>query len=266
MTSKNTIRLRTPSNMHNQFNSEFKETFNLSKKPKNMFREYSNLSQKKINFYNKPNMYRSFINPSAPFNYYNNPANKNSFLVRYNGGPQKQFQSFIKKDDSKAHFQDKQIIYRNNKPYGNLSKYYMPKLSRSLSCNDYFKNNDMNKTNNHYYNYNNENLAPSNNGLRTFKKYITPNHIRMTKDGKIVLTLKKFRNENNHEDNNNFRYENQNNYDNNEKNDKGRNTFYSSFYCFRPRHFNFFHKTQIFNLCKPFLADEFQEFPDFDKI
>ena len=50
MTSKNTIRLRTPSNMHNQFNSEFKETFNLSKKPKNMFREYSNLSQKKNKF------------------------------------------------------------------------------------------------------------------------------------------------------------------------------------------------------------------------
>ena len=263
MTSKNTIRLRTPGNMTNHFNSEYKETFNLSKKPKNIFHQYSNLSQKKINFFNKPNMHRSFINSSETFNYYKNPANKNTFVVNYNGGPQKQFQSFIKKDDSKINAKGKQFIYRNDKPSGDLSKYYMPKLSRSLSCNDFFKNNHMNMKNNYYNNYKNENLAPINNGFRTFKKFISPNHFRMSKDGKIILTLKKFREEKNHEDNNNFRYDN---YENIEKNDKGRNTFYSSFYGFRPRFFNIFHKTQIFNRCKPFLVDEFQEFPDCDKI
>ena len=257
MISKNKIRLRTPSKISNQFKSECKETFNHSRKPKNIFREYSNISQKRLKLINKPNMHNSFMNSSAPFNYYRNPDNKNKILVNYNGGPQKEFQSFIQKDDYKTISNDKRIIYRNYKPCGCLPKYYMPKLSRSVSYNEFEKTNYIpNLKNNSYNNYNNENLALSNNNsLRTSRKYNTPN-FRISNDGKIILTLKKFKNENNYEDNNNLRYEN------NGKNDFARNTFYSSFYGFRPRLFNIFHKTQIFNRCKPFLVDEFQEFPE----
>ena len=280
MISNNYIGLRNP-NISNKINSEYKETFRLSKKHKNNFREYSNLSQKK-HFYKKPNIYSSFINSSAPFIYYKDPSNKNTFIINYNGGPKKQIHIFKKTDDYKNDLNEKQIIYRNYKPCGYLSNNYMPKLSRSLSYNEYFKNNYINMKKSHYNNYNKVYLSPSNNGLRSFKRSMTPNNFRMTKDGKIVLTLKKFRDENNHEENNNIRYESQKKYENNEYNennvinennenneinennekDKSRNKFNSSFYNFRPRIFNSFHKTQIFNHCKPFLVDQFQEFPD----
>lgn len=257
MTSKNSICFRTPSKMNNQFNSEYKEAFNLSKNPKYCFREYSNLGQTKLGF-NKPNIHHSFMNSLAPFNYYINPANKNTFLINYNGGPQKQPYTFIKRDDLKTNLNDQQIIYNNFKPCGCLSQNYIPKLSRNLSYNQYFKYNDIDMNKNQNNNYDKVNFSHSNNN---FKRYNTPNHFRMTKDGKIILTLKKFRNEKNNEDYN-IRYENQNKIENNEKNDRSRNIFYSSLYNFRPRLFNKFHKTQIFNQCKPFLVDEFKEFPD----
>ena len=242
--------------MFNQYNSGYKQTFNLSKKPKNIFRDYSNLARKKKMSFNKPNIHRSFINSSAPFNYSINPANKNTFLINYNGGPQKQIYTFIKRDDLN-NLNENQNIYKNYKPCGCLSKYNIPKLSRSLSCDQYFKYNNINMKNNKNNNYNKVNVS----GLRSFKRYMTPNHFRISNDGKIILTLKKFRNENIHEDNN-LRYENQKIIENSEKNDKSRNTFYSSLYNFRPRLFNNFHKTQIFNRRKPYLVDEFHEFPD----
>ena len=281
MTSKNYIGLRSP-NICNKINPEYKETFKLSKKNKNIFREYSNLSQKK-HFYKKPNIYSSFINSSAPFIYYKNPSDKNTFIINYNGGPKKQIHLFKKTDDLKNNLNEKQIIFRNYKQCGCLFNYYMPKLSRSLSYNEYFKNNYINMKKAHFNNYNKVYLTPSNNGLRSFKRNMTPNHFRMTKDGKIVLTLKKFRDENINEENNNLRYESQKKYENNENNEnneynenneinennenndknyKGRNKFNSSLYNFRPRIFNSFHKTQIFNHCKPYLVDQFHEFPD----
>jgi hypothetical protein len=261
MQSQNIIRLKTPVNLNNNYNLENKDTFELNKKPKNIFREYSNIANKKNYYFPKSSIYRSFINSSAPFNYCKNPADKNTFLVSYNGGPQKQLYSFIKREDLKNDFYDKKIVYRNFKPCGCTSKYYMPKLARSQSYND-FRYNDINMDNNqcnqsnNLNNFNKINFPSSYGNTGYFKRYMTPNHFRMSKDGKIILTLKKFRND---ELKNNLRYENQKNTENNEK---SRNTFYSSFYSFRPRISNYFHKTQIFNRCKPFLVDQFQEFPD----
>jgi hypothetical protein len=258
MKSRNYVGLKTPINLHKHFKSEYKDEFNLNKKPKNNFREYSNISNKKKIFFPKSSIYHSFLYSSAPFNYYKNPADKNTFLVSYNGGPKNQLHSFIKREDLKNYLYNKKLVYPNKKPCGCISNYYNPKLARSQSYNDFRYDNindEVNKSN-QVNNFIKKNYPSANGNIRTFKRYMTPNHFRMSNDGKIILTLKKFRND---EFNNNLRYEIQKN---NENNEKIRNSFDSSFYNFRPRFSNSFHKTQIFNRCKPFLVDQFQEFPD----
>lgn len=256
MSSKTFICLKTPMNPHNNMNLEYKNSFNLSQKPKNSFREYSrNMFEGQKNSFGKRNIYSSFCNSSLPFN--KNPVNRNTFLKNINGETEKVY-SFIKRDDSKNDEMKGKMIYSQIKPCGCISRnYYMPKLSKSFSCRD-FKYNDIN-LDNYQNNYNKINVSSTNKP----KRYMTPKYYRISNDGKIILTLKKFRNDKKSlESKKILRSEKEGKANYYELITKSRNPYYSSFYIFRPRITNIFHKTQIFNHFKPFLVDEFQEFPD----
>ena len=63
------------------------------------------------------------------------------------------------------------------------------------------------------------------------------------------------------EGNNNEEHKNEGNYEENNMDNINRYG-YSACYGFRRKMNKRFHRTQIFDHCKPFLCDEFQEFPD----
>lgn len=263
MTSRNVIRLKNSNKAFNNFSLRNTGAIKISKNQKNIFREYPKVLEKKI-FYRKPNFYRSFINSSAPFNYYKNPVDKNTFLISYNGGPQNQLHSYITRDDLKNEMINRESCYQSVRPCGCLSKYYTPKISRNLSYND-LKYNDINNYENGQYNscknlnnFKKIPLIPNKIIKRNFSGLITPHHFRISNDGKIIYTLKKFRGIENKD---NLRYEETKSENKNEI-EKSRNLFNWSIYGFRPRTDKKFHKTQIFDHCKPYLTDEFQEFAD----
>lgn len=265
MTSRNFIPLNTPTNKSKiNFRSELLNSYDLLKKSKNNnFRQNHFLlsKKKKYNFiFQRPNIYRSFINASAPFNYSKNPYDKNSYLICFDGGPQKQINSILNREDLDPEYNNEEIIYRNLKQYGFTQRVPIPKLRRNLS-HDIFKNTNLNINKNQFNNFNKINYLPKNplsRNTRNLSGFLTSRNLRNNKDGKIIYTLKKYIDENNYELN---RYKDNKNR-NNEKNNKIGNTFNYSIYGFRPNINKRFHKTQIFDHCKPYLTDEFQEFPD----
>lgn len=259
MESRNYIRLQTPKNYNNnQFRSKYKEVFTPMKKQQNNYGDYLNLSKKDKFIFHRPNYYRSFINSSAPFNYYKNPKDKNTFLISYNGGPKKQLHTYITKEDLKEDFhENKDFIHKNINPSIYQIKNKFPKLSRNKSFNE---NNDKRGNNYMSNTFNKIEYLPENHFNRDVSGFRSSKAFRMSKDGKIILTLKKF-NDNKYNLNNNLRYEKNENENEEVKNMKIKPRFINSCFSFRPRINKRFHKTQIFNLCKPFLVDEFQEFP-----
>lgn len=270
MTSRNFFRLKTPTNKSKiNFRSEFMDAHNPLKKSKNNnFRQnqFLLLKKKKYNFiFQRPNIYRSFINASAPFNYSKNPYDQNRYLICFNGGPQKQINSILKREDFDPEYNNEEIIYRNLKQYGFIPNVPNPKLKRNLS-HDNFKNKNLNINKNQFNNFNKINYLPKtplSRNTRNICGFLTSRNLRKSKDGKKIYTLKKYVDEKNYELNNHTKYEDKKNGErNNEKKNEMRNIFNFSIYGFRPNINKRFHKTQIFDHCKPYLTDEFQEFPD----
>lgn len=259
MSSKNFIRLKTPISLHKS-NSKSQKMDILSplKKKKNTFRNFENLRQKNKFIFYRPNLYRSFLYSSAPFNYYKNPVDKNSFLVCFNGGPKKLINSVVKRaDSSQENFNNKETIYKSIKPCGCISKHIKPKLSRNLSCEN-FRYNNISSNKNQFNTFNKINNFPLSRNKRTFSGFSTSKSYRRSNDGKHIYLLKKFIEGSNNEEQKNEGYNNndENNMDNIYR------YGYSPCYGFRPKMNKRFHRTQIFDHCKPFLCDEFQEFPD----
>ena len=258
MTSRNFIRLKTPISLHKS-NSQLQNMDLISpvKKTKNAFRNFQNLRQKNKFIFYRPNLYRSFIYSSAPFNYYKNPVDKNSFLVCFNGGPQKLIKSFVKRQDlNQENNNNKEPIYKSIKPCGCLSKHI---ISRNLSCDNFRYDNNMNSNKNQYSTFNKITNLPKNplsRNKRAFSGLLTSKSYRRSNDGKHIYLLKKYI-----EGNNNEEHKNEGNYEENNMDNINRYG-YSACYGFRPKMNKRFHRTQIFDHCKPFLCDEFQEFPD----
>lgn len=273
MSSPNFIHLKTPNNINKtNFDSKYNNGFNPSKRLKNTFYQSPGLFSKKKFIFPKPSIYHSFINSSAPFNYYKNPVEKNAFLICYNGGPQSQIHSFITIKDLKKESNNKKIIY-NLKPCGCLSRQPVTKLSKNLTyAENYGYNKEINrKKNNTFKRINYLTKKPLFRNARNSCGFLTSNKtLMMKKDGNMIRSMKQFNDENNYENRKDFRrekafdrFQNSKYYENKgEKDKKIRNRINSSCYGFRPRYNNLFHKSQIFNHCKPFLVDEFNEFPD----
>ena len=261
MTSRNFIRLKTPINLHkSNSQSQNLDLLGPMKKKKNIFRNFQNLKQKNKFIHYRPNLYRSFLYSSAPFNYIKNPIDKNSFIVCFNGGPQKLVNSFVKKQDINQEINDNKVsIYKSIKPCGCLSKHIRPNLSRNLSCDNFRYNNNINSNKNQFNTFKKINILPKNplsRNNRTFSGVLTSKSYKKSNDGKHIYLLKKFIDGNNNEEQKNEVNNEENNMDN--INRYG----YSACYGFRPKMNKRFHRTQIFDNCKPFLCDEFQEFPD----
>lgn len=270
MSHQNLIRLKTPINLNKiNISSQYKEKFNESKKfkLKPNFRHYQNMLNKKKFTFHRPNFHHSFMNSSAPFNYYKNPADKNMYLICYNGGP-KVF-SFLNKKDSEDELSNssnnKEMIYNKIKSCGCPSKQNIPKFPRNLSYIENYRYNKNGKNKNQFNTYEKiKYLTPCSLSRNTqnFIRYRTAEPQRRTNDGKIIYTLKKFINKNDGKSVSNLRYENGENDENNKKKRILENNRNISCYAFRPRVNKVFHRNQIFDHCKPYLTDDFQEFPD----
>ena len=264
MTSRNYVKLKTPTNFRKiDFTSQFNDHLTPSIKLKSNIHNYQNLLNKRKYVLGRPNLHRSFLTSSAPFNYYRNPVDKNSYLVCYNGGPQNQLFSFINRDDINQEYckNNKEPIFRSIKPCGCPSQQPIPKLSRNLS----YLNNKMDNNNGKTFFNNCEKInclpqRPLSRNEKLFNGFRNVNTLRRSKDGKIIFTLKKFIGENNKL--NSLRYEDKKEDEKIDKKNMLLRNRYGSIYAFRPRINKIFHRTQIFDHCKPFLVDEFQEFPD----
>lgn len=264
MTSRNYVKLKTPTNFHKiDFTSQFKGHLTPSMKLKSNIHNYKDLLNKKKFVLGRPNLHRSFITSSAPFNYYKNPIDKNTYLVCYNGGPQNQLFSLINREDINRELckNNKEAIFRSIKSCGCPSQQPIPKLSRNLS---YLNNKmDSNYSKTLFNNCEKINCLPQrplSRNERLFNGFRNAKTLRRSKDGKIIYTLKKFIEENNKL--NSLRYEDKKEDEKIHKKNIILRNRYSSIYAFRPRINKIFHRTQIFDHCKPFLVDEFQEFPD----
>ena len=225
MASLNYIRIKTTNNVHNiPFGTENNDVPNSLKKLKNNFLHNSKLPIQNKIIYHRPDLYKSFGNSSLPFIVKKNSAN--TFVNNYNGVPQNKLHSFTKENFNKDLDNNEELIYKNFKPCGCPYKSSMPKLRKNLTI---FGNNE-NGIDKHF--------TRNFNGPKTTKAF------RFSNDGKIIYTLKTF------------------NGNNESKTNKNCCRFYNSCFCFRPKLNKRFHKAQIFNFYKPFLVDDFQEFPD----
>lgn len=262
MTSRNFIRLKAPINLHkSNSQSQNIDLFSPLKNKNNAFRNFQNIRPKNKYVFYRPNLYRSFLYSSAPFNYYKNPVDKNSYIVCFNGGPQKLVNSSVKIQDESQE-KNKEPIYKSIKPCGCQSKNIKYQLSRNLSCDNFRYNNNIfnniNSNKNQFNTFNKINNLPKNplsRNKKPFNGYLTSKSYRKSNDGKHIYILKKFIEGSNKEEHKNEGY--------NVKNMDDINRYgYSPCYGFRPKMNKRFHRTQIFDHFKPFLCDEFQEFPD----
>lgn len=240
--------------------AEFRDSFDMIKRYKNIFRENQKITQRKKFFIKTPNMYRSFIYSSSPYNYLRIPREKNTFLICYNGGPK--LYTYVEKDKLSEKLDKKDIINIEPKQCGCFKKLYVPKLTRSLSNFENYRRNDMQQFgfkrplsgyNQPYLknkiDYNNENCK------------VSSNSVRYNKNINRTLKMKKFDNKKNIY---NFYYTNylpnkKISFDNNRDNKKmlKRNKYDSLLYNMNKNIDKKFHKTQIFDHCKPFLSEGF---------
>ena len=245
MISRNFKRLKTPNNLYtNQFHPKYIDYFNPLNKSNNNFRENVNQPNQKKFYIHRPNIYRSFIKSSAPYNNYKNPINRNAFLAPYNNGLQKEFHPFMPKEDLGQDINENlKINYKNEQQIDCQNNNSLPQLSPKISYENYRYNNlNMNKN---WDNVFSRTYFQKNPNFENYHGFKTSKSFRLSNDGKIIYTLKKIIG------------------NKDTKCDEHKKCrFINSCFSFRPRTKNRFHKTQIFNLCKPFLVDEFQEFPE----
>ena len=252
MISRNFNRLKTPFNPYtNQFHPKYIEYFNNMNKSNNNLKENENQLNQKKYYAHRPNLYRSFIKSSAPYHNYKYLVNKNSFLGPYNDLSQKEYHPFIAKEDLNQDINDnKKIVNKNLQSPHYQNSNSLPQLSRNISYDNYRYNN-LNMNKNWDNTFSRTNYFQNNQNFGNYRGFKTSKSFRLGNDGKIIYTLKKMI-----ENKGNLRYPNK------KKDDYKKCRFINSCFSFRPRTKNRFHKTQIFNLCKPFLVDEFQEFPE----
>ena len=249
-----------PNNYQNyQMYAKNVDNIDQNKKAKNLFRSGKNLTKKKQIIYHTPNLGHSFLNASAPFNYYKNSYDQNSFLVCFNGGPK--MTVYLPKNPDDAN--NKEVVYSNvRKPCGCLYKSYVTKLNRSISPLNKYKYN-MDNTNiykekmKYYIKINNrsKNKMPQAVNLKKYSGLINNKPFR-EKSASILS------NYNREALNNNIRYNYDSAYEEEINKSKRDQSFRKSCTNFRPKLDKTFHKTQIFDHCKPYLVDQFQEFPD----
>ena len=248
MSSQNFIRKKTP------LNNSLERTdgnYILSKKRQNFFRENPNYTK---------NICSLSRNPYVPFDYYNSQVDKNAYQIHYNDETQKNIFPKLTKEET---LNNKKKIYANLKNRS-LSRTQNQQIPRYLSRYENFRNNrnfsipKLINTNQKRYNSFYENKSNIFKNIKNIRFY-TPEPLRMTKNGKIIYRLKRtFHNDNYNEYNNfnnNLRY-GDNNYDDQFERIK----FCSTDSKFFPKIDRKFHKSQIFNLYKPFLVDQFQEY------
>ena len=295
-------RAKTPKNTNDEYfpkNGEYLNTFNKT--------NYSSFGDKmkmmnnyKCNNYYKPNQFNSFFKSSAPFNYYHNMNDRDRLLVRYNGGPQKEYNSFITRDNLSHFLRKKNNSNRYKRPCGCYSKYNITKYSQVLEHPQYDREYQ-------YGNYNRGQKLPligdNDNNLRySYTNGLMTPDIKNKRIGKLTCKLKdNYDSENyplNNESNNlannqnaceNDAHENVNvnvneNINQNENNEaindvkeeekneniekkvSNGNTIFimKNNNCFNIKPRRRFHKVQIFNNYKPFLVDDFKEYGFFE--
>lgn len=245
--------LKTPNNLDsNKFQTKYMDYFNPLNKSNNNFRDIASLSNQKKYLAHQPNLYRSFMKSSTPYNFNKKTVYKNAFLGPYNDGLQNQINPYMPKRDLNQNInENNQIIYKNKKPSYYENSKSLPQLSRNANYQNYRYNNNLNNSNNWDYRFNRTNYFQEKPSFVNQQGFKSSKSFRISNDGKIIYTLKKMI-----ENKDNLRYK-----DNKSYNYK-KCRFINSCFSFRPRTKNRFHKTQIFNLCKPYLTDEFQEFPE----
>ena len=251
MSYQNFIRRKTP------VNNSFERTdgsYILSKKRQNFFRENPNYTK---------NLCSLSRNPYVPFDFYNNQVDKNAYQVHYKDEAQKNLFPNLPKEE---------ILDNKTKMYPNLknrsfSRTQNQLIPRNLSQNENLRNNRnysipklINTNNQKRYNsfYGNKSNIFKN--IKNIRFY-TPEPLRVTKNGKIIYKLKRVFNDGN------YNYNEYNNFnddlrygDSNYDDQFERIKFSSTDSKFFPRIDRKFHKSQIFNLYKPFLVDQFQEY------
>ena len=294
-------RLKTPKNANGEYltqSGDFLNTFN--KTNYSSFRDKMKMMNNyKSNNYYRPNPFNSFFKSSAPFNYYNNMNERNRLLVRYNGGPQREY-NYITRDNISKFLRKRNNSNRYKRPCGCYSKYNISKYSQVFDHPEY-----ENEYQNGFYNQGNKLplIGDNDNNMRYSNSngFMTP-EMKNKRFGKLTYKLKdNFDNENYQQNNelNNLaknqnanenihenENENVNNIneninqiennevindvkkeDNNENIDKkvsnGNTIFILRDNCnIKPR--RRFHKVQIFNNYKPFLVDDFKEYGYFE--
>ena len=242
--------------------SEFRKNFDVRQKYKNLFKKnIPSVSFRKL-LEKGPNLYRSFITSSAPYNYFKLPGEQNSYLVCYNGGPK--IYTYAEKNKLNEELDKKDIIYGEQKDCGCFSKIYVPKLRRCLSNLEnyrtnfnYFKAARPNTVKNEYF----VNEGINNNKVRNV---FTPKPIKIKNRqfqnnscfNKCIICEND--NYNNYSTNysKKFRINFENNKDDSEQNKIiKRNSYNNLIYSVSQRVDRKFHKRQIFDNCKPFLQE-----------
>ena len=220
----------------------------LSKKRQNLFRENPNYTK---------NSYSISRNPYIPFDYFNSQVDKNVYQVHYKDKSQKNIFPNLTKEER---LDNKTQIYTNikNKSFSRTQNQRLPRnfsQSENLGNNRIYRIPKLTNTNNQKrYNSFYEKKPNIFKNIKNIRFY-TPEPIRVTKNGKIIYRLKRAFNNGNFNEYNNFRYG-----DSNYEEEFDRRKFTSTDFKFFPRIDKKYHKSQIFNLYKPFLADQFQEY------
>ena len=246
MSSQDFIRRKTPIN--NSFERTEGNYFHSQKGP-NFFRENQNYTK---------NLCSLSRNPYVPFDFYNNQMDKNAYQIHYKDEVQNNIFPHLTKEEN---IDNKTKIY-SNLNNRSLSRSQNQGIPRNLSQYENFRN-KRNYSIPKLTNVNNQKGYNSFYGNKSniFKnikniRFYTPEPLRVTKNGKIIYRLKRtFNNGNYNEYNDNLRYDNSNYDDQIEK-----RKFNSTNFKFFPRIDRKFHKSQIFNLYKPFLVDQFNEY------
>lgn len=255
MINNNYTHLNIPRKINNNCRRNSMNEDNSSKKKNNIFRKNLNYpNRNKANFH-KVNMHQSIMNSSAPYNFYKSPKRKNEYLICFNGGPKQTF--FTKKsvEPTIEKYSEKYEYFNNEKrSCGCLSKCYFPSKIKKLI----YRPNNINNESDFFKKVN---LTSKDNKLvqRDIfgnNRYMTPKTIRIGNDGKIILNLRNFKKVNY---NTNGIYKHLR-YERHFKNGKFF-PYYNNNSIFNSTFDNTFHKTQIFDHCKPFLAEESKDFP-----
>lgn len=241
--------------------AEFRNNFDMIKRYKNILKNKGNLTKCKRIIFRRPNLYKSFINSSSPYNYFKIPSEKNTFLIFYNGGPQ--VYSYVEKDKLSEELDKKEIIYGDKKSCGCFTKLYVPKLTRN------FSNLENYKINREKYNFKRPNTTYRSNyskidlNLNKTREWTQkPTRFTIKSNAKnndllkrIVNDKKNYRNSSTNSTNRaKINYEDIKNDYNDEKLNK-RNRYDSLLYYLNKNINKKFHKTQIFDQCKPFLSE-----------